>query len=75
MAETSIQWTDHSINPIRARDMETEVACFMKQLGSNQIPQTDSDRDFLACWVDGGDPKGGNPDEWTEDLRVREFPR
>lgn len=21
-----------------------------------------------------GDPKGANPDEWPEDLRIREFP-
>lgn len=24
--------------------------------------------------LDLNDPKGGDPDEWPEDLRVREFP-
>jgi protein gp37 len=58
------------------------VPCFMKQLGSaplgiadrissrgaRGIPKPDGFYRFL------NDRKGGNPDEWPEDLRVREFP-
>jgi hypothetical protein len=45
---------------------EHKVPCFVKQIGRRP--------------VDGGipiahsDPKGGDPQEWPEDLRVREFP-
>ncbi len=42
------------------------VPCFVKQLGEEP-------------WIRSGekkitDPKGGDPEEWPEDLRVREFP-
>lgn len=49
------------------------VACFVKQLGSKPVEE----------WTDGPtqhhrlrfrDSKGGDPDEWSEDLRVRQFP-
>jgi protein gp37 len=40
------------------------VPVFVKQLGANAIG-TDSLRD----------KKGGDPNEWAIDLRVREFPR
>lgn len=42
------------------------VACFMKQLG--KCPQENEKRLVLM------DRKGGDPAEWPEDLRVREFP-
>lgn len=42
----------------RCRD--AGVAVFVKQLGS--------------AYRQPGDPKGGNPDYWPEDLRVREWP-
>lgn len=55
------------------------VACFVKQIGSRPAVQTG--------WTGGPywaeypitlgqlhDPKGGDPDEWPADLRVREFP-
>ena len=42
---------------------EAGVACFVKQLGEHAA------RD-LGC----RDRKGGNPDEWPADLRVREMP-
>jgi len=46
-----------------------EVPCFVKQLGANWI---------LAGFDIHGpllrDRKGGDPDEWPADLRVREFP-
>lgn len=49
------------------------VACFIKQLGSNPAPlriEAGSVRERL--WL--RDRKGGNPDEWPADLRVREYP-
>lgn len=60
------------------------VACFVKQLGSSPIIH-----DPAHEWFDGRDfhtggmthlrprlrsNKGGDPSEWPEDLRVREFP-
>ena len=42
------------------------VACFVKQLGSNQMSSSGK-----HSWIQ---TKGGNPSEWPEDLRVREYP-
>lgn len=52
------------------------VACFVKQIGaspSGTVPEVTA----LVRPLHGGprDPKGGNPDEWPEDLRVRQWPR
>lgn len=58
------------------------VSCFVKQLGSDAVSGDDND----AAHVQSGtryalgtllfrDRKGGDPTEWPEDLRVREFPR
>jgi protein gp37 len=62
-----------------ARDLvhqckQVGVACFVKQLGRNPI-----DSEILWDSVDGKghllwDSKGGDMDEWPEDLRVREMP-
>ena len=50
------------------------VPCFVKQLGSVPVqtcrPPYDSETDTLKL----KHPKGGDPAEWPEDLRVREFP-
>lgn len=56
------------------------LACFVKQLGSRPVPQTMQDIELIAAShcgrrFIGFDPKGGNPDQWPEDLRIREFPR
>jgi protein gp37 len=63
-----------------------EVPCFVKQLGSHpigwrhdrleQIGETEraTGTDALVLWK-LRDAKGGDPAEWPEDLRVREFPR
>lgn len=57
------------------------VACFVKQFGSNPTGDWCPPGDHEPCR--GGvaiekalfkDPKGGDPSEWPEDLRVREFP-
>lgn len=44
------------------------VPCFVKQLGASPIGEVGS-----AAFAT--DRKGGDPSEWPEDLRVREFPR
>lgn len=51
------------------------VACFVKQLGAVAYERVQNE---VGAWKDGmfplRDPKGGDPDEWPEELRVREFP-
>lgn len=51
------------------------VPCFVKQLGAKPI-ETDSFHDGTepCCVFDIKDRKGGDPSEWPEDLRVRQFP-
>ena len=64
------------------------VACFVKQLGSNcleRMPDAPVYVELLAGVQSGTPevykklklkhPKGGDPSEWPEDLRVREFPK
>ena len=53
------------------------VPVFMKQLGNNQAgdgydPAVWPKVQFFGRFTD--DKKGGNPDEWPEELRVREYP-
>lgn len=55
----SVEW----VRDIVRQCAEANVACFVKQLGSNVEP-------FICL----ADPKGGNPDEWPKDLRVRQMP-
>jgi protein gp37 len=52
------------------------VAVFMKQVGSNPcIREGVSARGITtSVWGPISNPKGGDPAEWPEDLRVREFP-
>ena len=45
------------------------VACFVKQLGSDVEVNTATLGPFHLV-----DTKGGDPNEWPTDLRVREFP-
>lgn len=58
-----VEW----VRSIQAQCRTAEVACFVKQLGANPF--------------EGGMPllledrKGGDWDEWTVELRVREFPK
>ncbi len=44
------------------------VSCFVKQLGSNVA-------DHSGHRMSYGDRKGGDPSEWIESLRVRQFPQ
>lgn len=55
------------------------VACFVKQLGSTPVSSRPADfenGDTITGEADLilRDRKGGDPSEWPEDLRVREFP-
>ena len=58
---------------------ESGVATFVKQLGRK--PYDSMNRiciegpDSHAISIDLTDSKGGDPDEWPEDLRIREMPR
>ena len=66
------------VREIVAQCSEAGVPCFVKQLGSFatdveiEWPSDLVDRDYFR--VPLNDPKGGDPEEWPEDLRVRQFP-
>ena len=60
------------IRSIRDQCQDAGVACFIKQLG--YVWHSDDPIDLLHPWPGRGDPKGGDPSEWPEDLRVRQFP-
>lgn len=48
------------------------VPVFVKQLGARPVSSEPKEAQALVRCVD--DPKGGEPSEWPEDLRVREVP-
>jgi protein gp37 len=51
------------------------VACFVKQLGASaQKTIRDNTDEYEEVDLKLRHPKGGDPDEWPVDLRVREFP-
>jgi protein gp37 len=71
----NLAWAESLLEQCRAAG----VPFFMKQLGSH--PQVHSCRDESCTHPDCGmetvrqhDRKGGEPSEWPESLRVREFP-
>jgi hypothetical protein len=60
---------------------EAGVACFVKQLGARprDTDRCESCLGKSVCWCVDSDvklmhAKGGDPSEWPEELRVREFP-
>jgi protein gp37 len=59
----SVEWARQTIHDCRI----ARVPVFVKQLGSFPV---DEDGNEIKL----KDAKGANPDEWPEDLRVREFP-
>lgn len=66
---------------IVAQCKAANVACFVKQLGSVAITNNDDDRIHVGNMnlprpfrLKLADRKGGDWQEWTEDLRVREWP-
>lgn len=63
----NIEWADSIVEQCKAAD----VACFVKQLGSHPFEQFAPGCDhFLSL----KSKKGGDPAEWPEYLRIRQFP-
>ena len=70
-----VAWARSTIRQCR----DAGVACFVKQLGARPYRADGDVRDdpiLKPLWQDKRlkDRKGGDPAEWPEDLRVREFP-
>lgn len=61
-----VEW----VRSIVSQCSEAQVPVFVKQLGANPHAWTPGKGDGWEL-----DRKGGNPEEWPEDLRVREWPR
>jgi len=65
-----------------AQCRDAAVACFVKQLGARPIGdardainyQTQGSHQGERWWFGLADRKGGDPAEWPNDLRVRQFP-
>jgi protein gp37 len=64
----SIDW----IRSIGRQCEAADVRLFVKQWGSNPCASTSDGT--LVFWPKLNHPKGGDPSEWPEDLRVREVP-
>lgn len=74
---TNVEWIRSIVQQCQA----AQVPVFVKQLGARA--ETTDMFDLPVTWApDMGEPitldlrdyKGGDPDEWPEDLRIREFP-
>ena len=66
-----ISWARNTIQQCNV----ASVACFVKQLGSQPYEKLPGDMNAQPLFPELNDRKGGNMDEWPEDLRVREFPK
>jgi hypothetical protein len=70
-AKTSIQWTDTSWNPVRGWpdviDIEDRV--------EHDLDGTRDGYQGAPVRIHLKDRKGGSPEEWPADLRIREFPQ
>lgn len=68
------------IRSLRDQCQAAHVPCFIKQLGARPVwPEEEhqlgiDEFRMMPEWGELRDPKGGDPLEWPEDLRVREFP-
>ena len=62
----NIQWIRDGVRQCK----EAGVPAFVKQMGAKPFNQVGDSR----FWQGYYDKKGGEPAEWPEDLRVREFP-
>lgn len=63
----NIDW----IRDVMRQCREAQIPVFVKQLGSRPVFDIlDTQQPYGAA-----DSKGGNPDQWPEDLRVREWPK
>lgn len=71
------------LRSLRDQCAAAEVPYFLKQLGARPFTRQpevfgrgrSEDRTSGGWWHELRDPKGGDPAEWPEDLRMREFPR
>lgn len=61
------EWIDEIVEQCKSAD----CACFVKQMGSNALDISAHGQDIAARF---DDKKGGDPSEWPEELRVRQFP-
>ncbi len=61
----NLEWARNTIRQFQA----AEVPLFVKQLGSHPVSNNPADLPHLAATG-----KGGNPEDWPNDLRVRQFP-
>lgn len=82
----NVEWIRSIVQQCRAAG----VACFVKQLGArpettlasrsewpghrDKCHQFEDAGETSGCYMRLTDPKGGDPDEWPADLRVRELP-
>lgn len=69
----NVQWIRSAVQQCEAAG----VACFIKQLGANATDSIHGRQSpaSIATWIGRvNHPKGGDPSEWLEDLRVRQFP-
>lgn len=62
------------IRSIRDQCDAAGAACFVKQVGAHPIATLDAPIGKAFARLVLRDPKGGDPSEWPEDLRVRQFP-
>lgn len=68
----NIDWIRSGVKQCR----EAGVAPFVKQLGARPfVDVTGGHRYDDHTYFKSRDPKGGDPAEWPEDLRIREIPR
>lgn len=65
-----LEWARSVVEQCRAAG----VACFVKQLGSNPRHDLSRPQSIVDTGWPTTDSKGGNIEEFPEDLRVREFP-
>lgn len=64
-----VEWIRDVLSQCRAFN----VPCFVKQVGANPYNRTENQ--MWRCSWKLRSAKGGDPEEWPEDLRIREFPR
>lgn len=65
-----IEW----IRDIRDQCQAAGVPVFVKQIGSQPYSELEVELSRTKAFGGSGDPKGGDPEEWPEDLRIREVP-
>lgn len=67
----NIAWAEGTVRQCRAAG----VACFVKQLGAKPFLEREAAGAFIPDYEYSlKDRKGGDPEEWPSELRVREFP-